>query len=188
VSDANLPQEQLSHVDETGAARMVDVSAKDVTHRRAVASAFLETAPETVAMVVAGDAPKGDVLAAARIAGISAAKRTSELIPLCHPLAITHVSVAIEPVTTGERTGFDIRATVEVDGKTGIEMEALTAAAVAGLTLYDMCKAVDRGMVLADVMLLRKEGGRSGTWTREAATDAHATANTHAAANTDMDT
>ncbi len=158
----------LSHVDESGAARMVDVSAKDVTHRTAVASAFLEAAADTVAMVVAGNAPKGDVLAAARIAGIMAAKRTSELIPLCHPLAITHAAIAIEPVASGDRTGFDILATVEVDGKTGIEMEALTAAAVAGLTLYDMCKAVDRGMVLTDVMLLRKEGGRSGRWTRDA--------------------
>jgi cyclic pyranopterin phosphate synthase len=157
----------LSHVDEKGAARMVDVSAKEVTHRRAVASAFLETAPSTVAMVVAGEAPKGDVLAAARIAGISAAKRTSELIPLCHPLPITHAAVEIEAVPSGPRTGFAITATVEVDAKTGIEMEALTAAAVAGLTLYDMAKAVDRGMVLSDVMLMSKEGGRSGRWTRD---------------------
>jgi cyclic pyranopterin phosphate synthase len=158
---------RLSHVDESGAAHMVDVSAKRVTHRRAVASAFLEAAGTTVAMVVSGHAPKGDVLAAARIAGISAAKRTSELIPLCHPLPITHASVEIEAVASGPRPGFGIKATVEVDAKTGVEMEALTAAAVAGLTLYDMCKAVDRGMVLTDVMLLSKEGGRSGRWTRK---------------------
>ncbi len=166
MSDSDRTDMRLSHVDESGAARMVDVSAKDVTHRRAVASAFLEAAPETVAMVVSGDAPKGDVLAAARLAGIMAAKRTSDLIPLCHPLSITHASVQIEPIAEGERTGFDIRATVEIDAKTGIEMEALTAAAVTGLTLYDMCKAVDRGMILGDVMLLSKEGGRSGRWIR----------------------
>ncbi len=171
MGEANESPKQLSHVDESGAARMVDVSAKDITHRRAVALAFLEAAESTVAMVTTGEAPKGDVLAAARIAGISAAKRTSELIPLCHPLPITHASVEIEPVASGPRTGFGIRATVEVDAKTGIEMEALTAAAIAGLTLYDMCKAVDRGMVLTDVMLLSKEGGRSGRWARESATD-----------------
>ncbi len=177
MSDESRPKagpttERLSHVDETGAARMVDVSAKEVTHRRAIASAFLHAAPETVEMVQAGTAPKGDVLATARIAGIMAAKRTSGLIPLCHPLSITHASIAIEPVRSGGRTGFDIRATVEVDGKTGIEMEALTAAAVTGLTLYDMCKAVDRTMVLGDVMLLGKEGGRSGDWSRETESNA----------------
>ena len=159
---------RLTHVDESGAARMVDVGDKAVTHRRAVAGAFLEARAETVAMVVEGTAPKGDVLAAARIAGIMAAKRTSDLIPLCHPLPITHASVDIEPVASGPRPGFGITATVEVDGKTGVEMEALTAATVAGLTLYDMCKAVDRGMVLTDVMLMSKEGGRSGVWTRTA--------------------
>ena len=106
------------------------------------------------------------MLAAARIAGIMAAKRTSDLIPLCHPLPLTHAAVDLAP-STAPRTGFRITATVETDGKTGIEMEALTAAAVAGLTLYDMCKAVDRGMVLTDVLLVRKEGGASGTWTRE---------------------
>jgi len=169
AASAAKPVAELSHVDETGAARMVGVSEKSVTHRRAVASAFLEARPETVAMVVAGEAPKGDVLAAARVAGIMAAKRTSDLIPLCHPLAITHASVIIEPVAQGVRTGFGITATVEVDGKTGVEMEALSAAAIAGLTLYDMCKAVDRGMVLTDVMLLSKEGGRSGLWSRSAA-------------------
>jgi cyclic pyranopterin phosphate synthase len=160
------PHAGLTHVDESGAARMVDVGDKAVTRRRAVAGAFLEARAETVAMVVEGTAPKGDVLAAARVAGIMAAKSTSDLIPLCHPLAITHASVDIEPIPAGARTGFGITATVEVEGKTGVEMEALTAAAVAGLTLYDMCKAVDRCMVLADVKLLSKEGGRTGTWTR----------------------
>jgi cyclic pyranopterin monophosphate synthase len=156
----------LTHLDATGAARMVDVGDKPVTHRVAVAGAFVEMAPETLEMIVAGTAPKGDVLATARIAGIMAAKRTSDLIPMCHPLGITHAAVEL----TAEhlpRHGVRIAATVETDGKTGIEMEALTAAAVAGLTLYDMCKAVDRGMVVSDVMLLRKEGGKSGLWTRE---------------------
>lgn len=156
----------LSHVDELGAARMVGVGDKAVSRRRAVASAFLEARPDTVAMVVEGTAPKGDVLAAARLAGIMAAKRTSDLIPLCHPLALTHASVEIEPIAA-DRAGFAITVVVEVDGKSGVEMEALTAAAVAGLTLYDMCKAVDRGMVLGEVRLLSKEGGRSGRWTRE---------------------
>ncbi|MRR12307.1 cyclic pyranopterin monophosphate synthase MoaC, partial [bacterium] len=119
-----------------------------------------------LAIIEGGDAPKGDVLATARIAGIMAAKRTSDLIPMCHPLAITHASVDLS-TERGERTGVRIRATVATDGKTGVEMEALTAAAVAGLTIYDMCKAVDRGMVVADVMLLSKEGGASGTWTRK---------------------
>jgi len=173
--------DQLSHVDEHGAARMVNVGDKAVTHRRAVAAAFLEARRETVALVVEGNVPKGDVLAAGRLAGIMAAKRTSDIIPLCHPLAITHAQVDIEPVSgdsgssgrsgapggLGARTGFAIKATVEVAGQTGVEMEALTAAAVAGLTIYDMCKAVDRGMVLGEVRLLSKEGGRSGTWTRE---------------------
>ena len=171
MGDTDRASERLSHVDEAGAARMVDVSAKPVTHRRAVAAAFLVASAQTVDAVVSGEAPKGDVIAAARIAGIMAAKRTSELIPLCHPLAITHASIAIAPVRDRQPTGFEIRATVEVDGKTGIEMEALTAVSVAGLTLYDMCKAIDRGMVLTDVMLLSKEGGRSGRWTREDISD-----------------
>jgi cyclic pyranopterin phosphate synthase len=161
--------DRLTHVNEHGEARMVDVGSKDVTHRRATASAFLSARPETVAMVLEGSAPKGDVLAAARLAGIMAAKRTSDLIPLCHPLSLTHARVDIEASTGSPDApaGFAIDATVETDGKTGVEMEALTAVAVAGLTLYDMCKAVDRGMVLGDVKLLSKEGGRSGHWTRE---------------------
>jgi cyclic pyranopterin phosphate synthase len=157
---------ELSHLDAAGAARMVDIGGKPVTHRIAVAGAFVEMAAPTLDMIVAGTAPKGDVLATARIAGIMAAKRTSELIPMCHPLGITHAAIDLV-AKRSERTGISITATVETDGKTGIEMEALTAAAVAGLALYDMCKAVDRGMVLSDVRLLRKEGGKSGQWTRD---------------------
>ena len=155
--------ERLTHVDEKGAAHMVDVAAKDVTHRRAIAQALVRMQPETLAMIVEGRAPKGDVFAVARVAGITAAKRTSDLVPLCHPLSLTHASVDLEPVDEGVL----VTATVETDGKTGVEMEALTAAAVASLTLYDMCKAVDRGMTVDGLRLLRKEGGKSGTWTRE---------------------
>ena len=155
--------EGLSHVDAKGRARMVDVAGKDVTHRRAVAEAFIAMKPETLAMIVEGRAPKGDVLAVARVAGIMAAKRTSDLIPLCHPLPLTHASVDFEPETGGVR----VTATAETDGKTGVEMEALTAAGVAALTLYDMCKAVDRGMEIGQLRLLEKSGGASGPWTRE---------------------
>lgn len=173
-----VPASRLTHLDATGAARMVDVADKPITHRVAVAGAFIEMAPATLDMIVAGTAPKGDVLATARIAGIMAAKRTAELIPMCHPLNITHAAVDLAPERSAvpapaagpahnARTGIRITATVEVDGKTGIEMEALAAASVAALTVYDMCKAVDRGMVVSDVMLLRKEGGKSGLWTRE---------------------
>ncbi|MBA4370824.1 MAG: cyclic pyranopterin monophosphate synthase MoaC [Coriobacteriaceae bacterium] len=154
---------RLSHVNEAGEARMVDVAGKAVTHRRAVAGAHVAMRPETLAMIAEGRAPKGDVFAAARLAGIMAAKRTSDLIPLCHPLPLTHASVELEPDADGVR----ITATCETDAKTGVEMEALTAASIAALTLYDMCKAVDRGMVIGEVVLLSKEGGASGTWTRE---------------------
>lgn len=157
----DLPK--LTHLDENGAARMVDVANKDVTHRRAVASAVVEMQPETLAMIVEGRAPKGDVFAVARVAGIMAAKRTADLVPMCHPLALTHVSVDL----TAEGSSVRIAAVAETDGKTGVEMEALTAAAVAALTIYDMCKAVDRGMVVTDVMLLEKEGGKSGHYLRE---------------------
>ena len=150
----------LTHLDEHGAARMVDVAAKDVTHRRAVAEATVRMKPETLAMIVEGRAPKGDVFAVARIAGIQAAKKTADLIPLCHPLPITAVSVELEPGDALVR----ITATVETDAKTGIEMEALSAASVAALALYDMCKAVDRGMEVTGVRLLEKSGGKSGTW------------------------
>jgi cyclic pyranopterin phosphate synthase len=150
---------------------MVDVGGKDSTVRVAVAEGFITMAPATLAMIVEGTAPKGDVLAVARIAGIMAAKQTSALIPLCHPLNITKAAVELTPVTDGERTdgrvGIRVEATLGVTGKTGIEMEALTAASVACLTIYDMCKAVDRGMEIDGVRLLRKEGGRSGAWERE---------------------
>ncbi|PKQ37591.1 MAG: cyclic pyranopterin monophosphate synthase MoaC [Actinobacteria bacterium HGW-Actinobacteria-1] len=154
---------RLTHLDEHGAARMVDVAEKAVTHRRAVASAVVTMLPATLAMIVEGRAPKGDVFAVARVAGIMAAKRTADLIPMCHPLSLTHVSVDLEPADASVR----ITAVAETDGKTGVEMEALTAASVAALTIYDMCKAVDRGMVVSDVKLLEKEGGKSGHYLRE---------------------
>ncbi len=177
------PNARLTHIDEHGAARMVDVGDKLVSHRRAIATAFVDMQPATLAMIAGGDAPKGDVLAVARVAGIQAAKRTSDLIPLCHPLALTKVVVDLEPCFGGDlqegapatigaglsagRVGIALTATVETDGKTGVEMEALTAASVAALTIYDMCKAVDRGMVITDVALALKEGGKSGRWVRE---------------------
>jgi len=154
---------RLTHVDERGHAHMVDVADKAVTHRRAVAGALVRMQPATLAMIVEGRAPKGDVFAVARVAGIMAAKRTSELIPLCHPLSLTRAGVEFEALPEGVR----VTAEVETDGKTGVEMEALTAAGVAALTLYDMCKAVDRGMTVDGLGLQFKEGGKSGRWTRE---------------------
>ena len=142
----------LTHLDETGAARMVDVGDKPVTHRVAIAGAFLEMAPATLDMIVAGTAPKGDVLATARIAGIMAAKRTSELIPLCHPLPLTHVEVTLEV----RESSVEIVASAETTAQTGVEMEALVAASVAALTVYDMAKAIDKEMVVAEVRLLEK--------------------------------
>jgi len=156
---------KLTHLDERGAARMVDVAAKPVTHRRAVADALVRMRPETLSMIVEGRAPKGDVLAVARIAGIQAAKRTAELIPLCHPLPLTSVTVDL----VAEESAVRITAAAETDGKTGVEMEALTAASVAALALYDMCKAIDRGMEISAVRLLEKSGGASGSWVREEA-------------------
>lgn len=155
--------DRLTHLDEHGHAHMVDVAGKPVTHRRAVASALVRMRPETLAMIVEGRAPKGDVLAVARIAGIQAAKRTSELIPLCHPLSLTRAAVELEPAEGGVR----VTAEVETDGPTGVEMEALTAASVAALAVYDMCKAVDRGMIVEGLRLDLKEGGASGRWTRD---------------------
>ena len=142
---------------------MVDVGDKPVTHRRATAEAVVHMQPETLAMIVEGRAPKGDVFAVARIAGIQAAKRASDLIPLCHPLPITHASVELEPCDAAVR----ITAVVETDAKTGIEMEALTAVSVAALALYDMCKAIDRGMTIDAVRLLEKSGGASGHYLRK---------------------
>ena len=152
----------LSHIDAQGRARMVDVSAKDETVRVAVAGARVVMQPETLARIQAGDVAKGDVLAVARIAGIMAAKKTPELIPLCHPLALSSVDVQLS--IDARRRAVDIEATCKLKGRTGVEMEALTAASVAALTVYDMCKSVDRGMVISDVRLLHKSGGKSGTW------------------------
>jgi indole-3-glycerol phosphate synthase len=153
----------LSHVDSHGRARMVDVSDKAETDRVAVAGARVTMKPETLARVQAGEIAKGDVLATARLAGIMAAKRTSDLIPLCHPLALT--SVEVELACVPERSAIEITATCRLKGRTGVEMEALTAAGIAALTIYDMCKAIDRGMVVGDLRLLRKSGGKSGDFT-----------------------
>ncbi|HJU18054.1 MAG TPA: cyclic pyranopterin monophosphate synthase MoaC [Stellaceae bacterium] len=153
---------ELTHLDTDGHARMVDVADKAETERVAVAGARIFMRPETLAHIRAGDLPKGDVLATARIAGIMAAKRTAELIPLCHPLALA--AVAVDLLCNEERACVEITATCKLKGRTGVEMEALTAASVAALTIYDMCKAIDRGMIVGDVRLLRKSGGRSGSW------------------------
>lgn len=153
---------KLSHIDAKGEAHMVDVGAKDITNREAVVTGNISMLPETLAMILEGNAKKGDVLGTARIAGIMAAKKTSDLIPLCHPLALTKVTVDIEPDET--LPGFQIRATAKVNGQTGVEMEALTACSITCMTIYDMAKAVDRGMVISDIKLIEKSGGKSGTW------------------------
>jgi cyclic pyranopterin phosphate synthase len=153
---------KLTHLDETGAARMVDVGAKETTQRQAVAGGAVRMLPATLDVILAGNARKGDVLAAARIAGIMAAKKTSELIPLCHPLALTKVEVDI--AEDRALPGLRVTATARVTGQTGVEMEALTACSVACLTIYDMAKAVDRGMEIVSVRLLEKSGGKSGDW------------------------
>ena len=153
-------RKKLTHLDRKGAARMVDVGAKAVTERRAIARGLLRVSASTVELVRDGATPKGDVLAAARIAGIMAAKRTSDLIPLTHPLPLTHASVEL----TLDTDGIAIEATVATSGQTGVEMEALTAVTVAGLTLYDMLKSVERGARLTDVRLVEKTGGKSGTY------------------------
>ena len=158
---------ELTHLDSSGRARMVDVGEKPATERRAVAQAVVRVSPETAARVQAGDAPKGDVLGVARIAGIQAAKRTAELIPLCHPLALTFVGVegSIE-VSDGR---IVLTAEARTTGPTGVEMEAMTAASVAALTVYDMVKGIERGAEIAEVVLLEKSGGRSGLWRRDPA-------------------
>jgi cyclic pyranopterin phosphate synthase len=153
---------KLSHLNAEGEAHMVDVSDKDVTSRKAVAVGFVALLPETLALVTKGEAKKGDVLATARIAGIMAAKKTHELIPLCHPLAITKVTVEFSHST--EPAGIHVTATVKVTGQTGVEMEALTAVSVACLTIYDMLKAADKGMTISEIRLLEKTGGRSGSY------------------------
>ncbi len=156
---------ELTHFNERGQAHMVDVGDKAETHRVAVAGGVIRMQPETLALIVSGGHRKGDVLGIARIAGIMAAKRTSELVPLCHPLMLTRVAVELE--ADEENDLVRCRATVETRGQTGVEMEALTAVQVALLTVYDMCKAVDRGMVMDDIRLLRKAGGKSGEWLAE---------------------
>ncbi len=158
---------ELTHVNARGEARMVDVGEKAVTRREAIAESILVMQPETLSIILDNRAPKGDVFATARIAGIMAAKRTSELIPMCHPVAIESVQVELTPVLPDS---VRIVATVRCDYKTGVEMEALTAASVAALTVYDMVKAVDRGMTIANTRLIRKSGGKSGTYEREAET------------------
>ena len=152
---------KLTHIDETGRAHMVDVSDKPVTAREATAEGFVRMTPATLALALSGDAKKGDVRATAEIAGIMAAKKTADLIPLCHPLALTKVEVRVEP---GDG-GLAVTARVRTSGQTGVEMEALTAVTVACLTVYDMLKAAEKGMTIEGVRLLAKSGGKSGTWT-----------------------
>ena len=154
---------EFTHFDETGASRMVDVGGKTVTHRTARASGVVTMLPATRQLILEGNHKKGDVLEVARLAGIMAAKRTAELIPLCHPLALEAVTIDFEPVGDD---ALRIEATVEVTAKTGVEMEALTAVSVAALTVYDMCKSVDRGMVIGPVQLEQKSGGASGEYGR----------------------
>jgi cyclic pyranopterin phosphate synthase len=151
---------KLSHLDESGRARMVDVTGKDDTVREAVARGSVRMKPETLALIQSGGVPKGDVLAVAQVAGVMAAKRTHELIPMCHPLLLSAIDVRLEP--DEKESAVRITATVRTTGKTGVEMEALTAVSVAALTIYDMCKALDRGMRIEGVRLVRKSGGRSG--------------------------
>jgi cyclic pyranopterin monophosphate synthase len=153
---------KLTHLDESGAARMVDVSDKNITTREALAEGTVRMEAATLALILRGEAKKGDVLAAARLAGIMAAKKTHELIPLCHPLMITKAEVHFAPDEA--QSLITVTARVKVDGKTGVEMEALTAVSVACLTIYDMCKAVDRGMRITDIRLREKTGGKSGDW------------------------
>ena len=157
-----MSESRPTHLDEKGAARMVDVTEKEETSRRAVAEGALRMQAETLAALVEGRTPKGEALAVARIAGIQAGKRTDQLIPLCHALPGASVTVELEPDV--DLPGVRVRAEARYRGRTGVEMEALTAGAVALLTLYDMCKAMDRGMVLEEIRLVRKEGGRSGVW------------------------
>ena len=155
---------KLTHLNESGAARMVDVGAKDVTAREAVAEGLIRMQMETLRLIVEGGHKKGDVLAIARVAGIMAAKKTAELIPLCHAIPLTAVEIELTPDEA--RAAVHCRGTVRTQARTGVEMEALTAVEIALLTIYDMCKAVDRGMVITDIRLVSKTGGKSGTWVR----------------------
>lgn len=158
-----MPTSPLTHFDAQGQAHMVDVAAKASTHRVAIAQGRIVMNLETLSVILAGSAKKGDVLGIARVAGIMAAKRTSDLIPLCHPLALTRV--ALDFTANEDTASITCRATVETVGPTGVEMEALTAAQIALLTIYDMCKAVDRGMTITDVRVIEKHGGKSGSFT-----------------------
>lgn len=155
---------KLSHIDEKGKARMVDISTKKPTKREAVASATVLMKPETLDLIADNKIPKGDVFSAARIAGIMAAKKTAFLIPLCHPLNITSVEIDFE--IDKEKSCVRIRGRVKLMGKTGVEMESLAAVSIAALTVYDMCKAVDKGIMITNLLLLRKQGGKSGTYKR----------------------
>jgi cyclic pyranopterin monophosphate synthase len=152
----------LSHVDATGRVKMVDVSAKPPTAREAVARGHIAIGPEALALIRAGRVAKGDPLQAARLAGIMAAKRTADLIPLCHPLPLTHVDISLQATASG----YEIEARARTTGPTGVEMEALTAVSVAALTIYDMVKAVDRGMIIGEIRLMEKRGGKTGEWRR----------------------
>jgi cyclic pyranopterin phosphate synthase len=154
----------LPHLTESGTAHMVDIGDKATTRRVAIAEGYIEMSPQALAALQAGDLKKGDALGSARIAGIMAAKRTWDLIPLCHPVALTHLELELDPVE--ERSAVRCRALAETVERTGVEMEALTAVQIALLTVYDMCKAVDKGMRITDVMLVHKRGGRSGEWNR----------------------
>ncbi|MBK8904067.1 MAG: cyclic pyranopterin monophosphate synthase MoaC [Anaerolineaceae bacterium] len=157
---------KLTHLDEAGRARMVDVGDKDDTERVAVARGSVQMQPETLTLIMEGNMKKGDVLTVAQLAGIMAAKRTSDLIPMCHPLMLSHVAVTCTPNPAANCV--DIEASVRLKGKTGVEMEALTAVSVAALTIYDMAKAVDRGMIISEVRVVQKSGGKSGDWHFEA--------------------
>ena len=152
----------LTHFDQSGQAHMVDVGAKSITRRKATARGYIQMMPETLKLIQQGSHKKGDVLGIARIAGIMATKRTADLVPLCHPLALSHVTADFTLDTGQHRISCEL--TTETNGQTGVEMEALTGVQVALLTIYDMCKAVDRGMVISDVRLVHKSGGKSGVW------------------------
>ncbi|WP_011580978.1 MULTISPECIES: cyclic pyranopterin monophosphate synthase MoaC [Chelativorans] len=162
---ANEAGSRLTHLRADGRAEMVDIGAKQETERAAIAAGAVVMAPETLQAILKGDAKKGDVIAVARIAGIMAAKKTHDLIPLCHPLALTKVAVEIAPDES--LPGLRVEATARITGKTGVEMEALTAVSVACLTIYDMAKALDKAMVITDIRLVEKRGGKSGTWRME---------------------
>jgi cyclic pyranopterin phosphate synthase len=159
-----MPKKKLSHIDDKGRASMVDVTGKASTAREAVAAGTIRLQPGTLRLISENRIAKGNVLETARLAGIMAAKKTSDLIPLCHPLNVTSVSIEFD--TNEKESRIDIRGTARCTGQTGVEMEALTAVSAAALTIYDMCKAVDREMIISDIMLLEKRGGKSGEWVR----------------------